>query len=109
MEEKDDKKISDILKKVVSSGISAAFTTEDAVKNLIHDLPLPKEMMNGLLQNAKNAKGEFISSVKEELKDYLGKVDLSKEVDRVIEKYDIEINARLKFTPKVKKSKKSSK
>lgn len=102
--EGDKANISDLLKKVVNTGISAAFMTEDAVKGIIKDLPLPKEIANGLLQNAKNTKEEFISSVKTELKDYLGKIDLSKEIDRIIENYDIEVNAKLKLTPKKKKA-----
>lgn len=103
MDEKDEKKIGDIFKKVVNTGISAAFMTEDAVKGIINDLPLPKEIVNGLLQNAKNTKDEFIASVKSELKEYLDKVDLSKEIDRIIENYDIEVNAKFKLTPKSKK------
>ncbi|MFT6633533.1 MAG: hypothetical protein ACJAS4_003504 [Bacteriovoracaceae bacterium] len=98
--DKEHKNISDIFKKVVNTGISAAFMTEDAVKNIINDLPLPKEIANGLVQNAKNTKDEFITSVKGELKEYLNKVDLSKEVDRIIEKYDFEVNAKIKLTPK---------
>jgi hypothetical protein len=98
--DKENKNITDIFKKVVNTGISAAFMTEDAVKNIIQDLPLPKEIANGLVQNAKHTKDEFISSVKTELKEYLDKVDLSKEVDRIIEKYDIEVNAKVKLTPK---------
>lgn len=100
MEEKDKKNITDIFKKVVNTGISAAFMTEDTVKNLIQDLPLPKEMAQGLLANAKQTKEEFVGSVKNELKSYLDKIDISKEVDRVLEKYDIEVNAKVKFTPK---------
>jgi hypothetical protein len=109
MDEKDDKKddkkfdenkLTDIFKKVVNTGISAAFMTEDAVKSIIGDLPLPKEIVNGLLQNAKSTKDEFISSVKSELKEYLNKVDLTHEIDRIIEKYDIEVNAKIKLTPK---------
>ncbi len=115
--DKDEKKITDIFKKVVSTGISAAFMTEDAVKGIIHDLPLPKEMANGLLQNAKNTKDDFIDSVKNELKSYLDKIDVSKEIDRVLENYDLEINANIKFKKKKaeitktssKASKKSSK
>ena len=110
MDEKDAKKISDIFKKVVNTGISAAFMTEDTVKGIINDLPLPKEIVNGLLQNAKTTKDEFISSVKSELKEYLNKVDVSKEIDRVIENYDIEVTAKFKLTPKSKpeKEKKTS-
>ncbi len=105
-DKKEDKNLSDIFKKVVNTGISAAFMTEDAVKNIIQDLPLPKEMVNGLLQNAKQTKTEFITSVKTELKEYLNKIDLSKEVDRIIENYDIEVNAKIKLTPKNKDSQK---
>jgi hypothetical protein len=100
---KEDNKLTDILKKVVNTGISAAFMTEDAVKGIIQDLPLPKEMVSGLLQNAKNSKDEFISSVKSELKEYLNKIDISKEVDRILENYDIEVSGKIKLTPKNKK------
>lgn len=102
--DKDIKNISDLFKKVVNTGISAAFMTEDTVKGIIQDLPLPKEIINGLLQNAKNTKTEFISSVKTELKEYLNKVDLSSEIDRIIERYDIEVNAKIKLTPKKSKT-----
>ena len=103
MEEKENKSISDILKKVVNTGISAAFMTEDAVKGLLQDLPLPKDAIQGLVQNAKNTKDEFVASVKSELKSYLNKIDLSREIDRVLEDYDLEINAQIKFKKKPKK------
>ena len=109
MEEKDKKNLADIFKKVINTGVSAAFMTEDAVKGIIHDLPLPKEMVNGLLQNAKNTKDEFITSVKSELKTYLNRIDLSKEIDRVLENYDLEVNAKIKFNKKKKTTTKSKK
>jgi len=108
-EDKDNKNISDIFKKVVNTGISAAFMTEDAVKNIIQDLPLPKEIANGLLSNAKSTKDEFINSVKSELKGYLNKIDVSKEIDRIAENYDFEINAKIKLVPKAKKKTKAVK
>lgn len=102
MEEKDKKNLTDIFKKVINTGVSAAFMTEDAVKGILQDLPLPKEMVNGLLQNAKNTKDDFISSVKTELKSYLDRIDISKEIDRVLENYDLELNATVKFNRKKK-------
>ena len=38
--------------------------TEDAVKNILGDLPLPKDIVSGLVQNAKGAKKEFSDGVK---------------------------------------------
>lgn len=108
-DEKDKKNISDLFKKVVNTGISAAFMTEDTVKNLIQDLPLPKDMAQGLLANAKQAKEEFIGSVKNELKSYLNDIDLSKEIDRVLDNYDIDVSANIKFNKKVKSKSKPKK
>lgn len=107
-DKKNENKITDIFKKVVNTGISAAFLTEDAFKDVINGLPLPKEMVNGLLANAKGARDEFIGSVKTELKTYLNKLDVSKEIDRVLDNYDIEVNAKLKFTKKSDAKKKGN-
>jgi len=103
---KDDKGLGDVFKKVLSTGISAAFMTEDAVKKLTQDLPLPKEIVNGLLANAKSTKSEFVTGVKKEFKSYLDRLDVTKEIDRVLENYDIEVKANIKFNKKKKTKKK---
>jgi hypothetical protein len=105
MSDEKDKKLTDILKKAVSTGISAAFMTEDAVKGILSDLPLPKELASGLLANAKESKEEFVNGIKNELKNYLNKIDISKEIDRVIEKYDFEISAKISLSKKDKTKK----
>jgi hypothetical protein len=101
--------LSDILKKVVNTGVSAAFMTEDAIKNMVSDLPLPKELVQGLITNAKNTRDDFITSVKSELKTRLDKIDISKEIDRIAENYDFEVNATIKLVPKNKKTTKTTK
>ena len=99
-----DNKIGDVIKKVVSIGVGAAFMTEDAVKNILNDLPLPKDIVNGLLQNAKSAKEEFATSIREELKIYLDKVDPKTLIDEVVENYDIEFNTKISFKKKANSS-----
>lgn len=105
MEEKEDKKLSDIVRKLFATGVSAAFMTEEGIRNMVQDLPLPKEIIQGLLQNARATKTEFIMSAKKELKSYLDRLDVSKEVDRVLENYDVEIKANIKFKKKPGKKK----
>ncbi|WPU63907.1 hypothetical protein ACJVC5_17940 [Peredibacter sp. HCB2-198] len=104
MEEKKDKdgKVGDILKKVVSTGVTAAFMTEESVRALLKDVPLPKDIVGGLVENAKNTKSEFVSSVKNELKSYLDKIDISKEFDKIAEKYDFEVKATISLKKKKK-------
>lgn len=108
MEEKEEKKLSDVVKKLFSTGVSAAFMTEESIRSLARDLPLPKEIIQGLLANANATKAEFIQSAKKELKSYLDRIDLSKEVDRVLENYDLEIKANIKFKKKGAKASKSA-
>lgn len=105
-EKKDDKKsgnLSDLVKKVVTTGLSAAFMTEDAVKTVLADLPLPKEFLTGLLQNAKTTKEEFVKGVKNELRTYLEKINVHEQIDRILEDYDVEVNAKISFTKKKNK------
>lgn len=102
MEDNKDGKIGDILKKVLTTGVTAAFMTEESVRALLKDAPLPKDIVGSLVENAKNTKTEFVASVKNELKAYLNKIDLSKEFDKVAEKYDFEIKATISLKKKKK-------
>lgn len=102
-EEKDkDGKIEGILKKVLTTGVTAAFMTEEGIRNVLKDVPLPKDMVGGLLENAKNTKTEFVSGVKNELKSYLDKIDLGREIDKIVEKYDFEVKATISLKRKKK-------
>ena len=96
-----DLKISDVVKKTLSLGLGAAFITEDVIKSVLTDLPLPKDLASSLLQNAKNSKEEFLKVVKEELGKYLLEMDVSRIIGQILEKYDLEIDAKIRFKKKV--------
>lgn len=102
MSEKENKSsgIESIIKKVVSVGVGAAFMTEESVKKILEDLPLPKEILTGLIQNAKGAKEEFTNGIREELRNYLSKVDASKIATDILDRYDVEVEAKFKFKKK---------
>jgi polyhydroxyalkanoate synthesis regulator phasin len=100
MNDKKDSAIGDIIKKVVSVGVGAAFMTEESVKKILDDLPLPKDIISGLVQNAKGAKEDFTNGIREELRSYLTKVDASKIASDILDKYDVEVEAKFKFKKK---------
>ena len=84
-----DKGLGDLLKKVVSS---------NTIENI-----------GGLLETAKNTKDDLVGLAKGELKSYLEKINVSKEVDRILDNYDIEVKGTLSFKKKKNESTKSSK
>ncbi|GAB4015356.1 MAG: hypothetical protein Fur0010_14290 [Bdellovibrio sp.] len=98
--EAKEKGLADVLKKVASIGMGAAFLTEDAIKNMVGDIPLPKDILSGLLQNAKSAKEDLANALREEFRKYLSKVDPEKLTENILENYDIEVEAKLKFKKK---------
>lgn len=100
MAEEKDKGISEVIKKVVSIGVGAAFMTEDAVKKVLGDLPLPKEIVSGLLKNAQSVKDDFVQSVRAELAEHLSKVDPKKLLEEVLNNYDVDVQATVKFKKK---------
>ena len=99
-EHKKESPIGEIIKKVVSVGVGAAFMTEESVKKVLEDLPLPKDIVSGLVQNAKGAKEDFTNSIREELRNYLSKVDATKLATDILDKYDVEVEAKFKFKKK---------
>lgn len=101
-EKRHEGKLLEALKKVASLGAGAAFMTEDAIKNLLLDLPLPKDMINGLLEQAKAQKREFTSSIKGELQNYLANINPTREIDKILSKYEIDVQAKLTFQRKKK-------
>jgi hypothetical protein len=78
--------------------------TEESVRAILKDVPLPKDIVGSLVENAKSTKTEFVAGVKNELKTYLDKIDLSNEIEKIVEKYDFEIKATISLKKK-KKSK----
>ncbi len=92
--------VAEALKKVISIGVGAAFMTEDAVKTVLKDLPLPKEVITGLVSNAKGVKEEFINSIKDEVQQHLSKVDPKSIAEDIINQYDFKIDATIELVKK---------
>lgn len=107
MKEKDT--LNELIRKTISVGIGAAFMTEEAVKKVLSDTPLPKEIMQGLVQQAKSSKEKLNEIVTEEIKNQLSKVNPSKVVEELLKNNNIEVNATFTLVPKKKTKKKVSK
>lgn len=88
MSEKSDNKnkLGDILKTVVTTGAAAA--------------SMGGEAMKGLVEDAKSAKTDLMASLKNEVKHFLERIDIRNEIDRVLEDYDMEVQAKISFKKK---------
>lgn len=93
----------DTFKKVFSAGISAAFMTEESIRNYLGDLKLPKDLLNLILQGASKSKDEITNRVTKEVLSLLSKVDWAKEAARFAENHKFKISAEIEIAKKPEK------
>ena len=98
--------LNEIIRKTISVGIGAAFMTEEAVKKVLSDAPLPKEIMQGLIQQARTSKVKLNEIVTDEIKNQLSKVNPSTIIEEILKNNNIEVNATFTLAPKNKLKKK---
>ncbi|MCB0349704.1 MAG: hypothetical protein KDD38_00890 [Bdellovibrionales bacterium] len=90
----------DILKKLVSAGIGAAFMTEESIRGYVSELKLPKDVVNTLLQGAQKSKDELMNRVGNEIIKIVQKIDFVGEASRFVEEHKFRISAEIDVVKK---------
>lgn len=92
--------LGETLKKVFSVGVSAAFMTEESVRQYLQDLKLPKEFLSVVVQGASKSKDEITNRVSNEIIKIISKVDWVKEAGRFAENHKFKITAEIEVLRK---------
>lgn len=94
-------KAADLMKKVITVGVGAAFLTEESLKALVSEFKLPKELIAGILEQAGKTKNEFLRTLSQDvLSRVVEKVDPSAILQEFLTKNDVEFTVKLKVKPK---------
>jgi hypothetical protein len=97
-------KAADMMRKVLTVGVGTLFLTEEALKGLVGDLKLPKELIGGILSSANRTKNEFLQQIAQEVMGRVkDKIDPKALVEEILAKNEIEFNVRVSFKPKGEK------
>lgn len=99
--------LSDALKKVFTVGVSAAFLTEESIRNYLGEMKLPKEVLQVLLQSASKSKDEITQRMSKELVAMIQKIDLVKEFSKFAETHKFKISAEVEILKKDNPNKES--
>ena len=92
--------LSDAIKKILTTGLSAAFMTEESIRSFVSELKLPKETIHLLLQGATKSKEELMNRVGNEIVKVISKVDFVKEASRFVEEHKFKISAEVEVLKK---------
>ena len=96
----DIPKWGEMLKRVVSVGLGAAFMTEESVRSALGGINLPKEALQSILSGANRSKEEFLNKVGNETIKLISKIDFVKEASRFVEEHKFRINAEIEIVKK---------
>lgn len=98
----DDAKglFSETLKKVFTTGVSAAFMTEENIRSYLQELKLPKEILNVLIQSANKSKDEITQRVSKEIIGIFNKIDWISELSKFAETHKFKISAEIDIIKK---------
>lgn len=99
-EEDGAPKWTEMLRKVMSVGLGAAFMTEESIRKAATEMKLPKEVLSTLLQGATRSKEEFLNRVGNETIKLISKIDFVKEASRFVEEHKFRIQAEIEVVKK---------
>ena len=94
-------KAGDFVRKVLTVGVGTVFLTEEALRGLVSEVKLPKELLTGLIDSAGRTKNEFFGKLSEEImQKVVSKIDPGALVQELLERNEIELNVKVNFRPR---------
>jgi hypothetical protein len=91
--------VPDMVKKALVAGLGVLFTTEEGIRRMASDIPLPKEVVTFLIQQANTTKTELFKVVGRELRGFLDSVNLHEEIAKLLTMISFEIKTEIRFIP----------
>ena len=96
-------------KKLMTAGVGAFFLTEEALKTLVSEFKLPKEIVGSILDGAKNVRKEFMQSVVTEMMNKVqDKMDPAVMMADFLKKNEVTFEVKIKVKDKTSSESDSS-
>ena len=101
-EEIKDTVVAELFRKAVTKGGEVANHTEESVRRLLGDLPLPNEVVERIIERLDDYKVDAMRMVKDEVRDFLDRIDLGHELQKMLTSLSFEISTEIRFIPNEK-------
>ena len=94
--------VAEAVRGAISRGSEVVDTTEDSVRKLIGEFSLPKDVADRILGKFDDYKADVLGLIKDEIHDFLGRVDLGNELQKALTSLSLEISTEIRFIPNEK-------
>lgn len=100
-DEHDERGAMSWAKKLMTVGVGTFFLTEEALKSLVSEFKLPKEIVGSILEGAKGVRKEFMQNVVHEAMAKISeKIDPAQVVSEILKRNDITLEIKIKVNEK---------
>ncbi|HSI04935.1 MAG: hypothetical protein ACAI38_15550 [Myxococcota bacterium] len=90
-------RLPDSIRKAVVGGLSAVLMTEEGIRNAVSDMRLPKDAIAFLAQQTERTRRELYRMVSDEVKGFLGNLDIGGAMRKALSGMRVEVKAELRF------------
>ncbi len=87
------------IEKGVEAGVGTLSRADKAVRGVVDDVPLPKEVLAYFFQQIDETKNSLVRVVAGEVRDFLEATDIASELQRVLTSLSFEIKTEVRFIP----------
>jgi hypothetical protein len=91
--------IPELIKRAVEVGVEKAHEAPDAVKQMVGDLKLPKELAGYLFSQVDETKNGLFRIFAKEMRDFLEHTNISGEMQKLLTTVQFEVNTTIRFRP----------
>ena len=91
--------IPELLKRAVELGVEKATDAPEAIRHLVADMRLPKEVATYLLSQVEETKNGALRVVAKETREFLEHTNLAHELQKMLTTLQFEINTTIRFRP----------
>jgi len=97
-----DTLLPDMVKKMILVSIGGVMLTEEAVRKILSELNLSKEIVSLVVSQTNKAKDEVVRTVSEEFRQLIKKVNVKKELEKVLKDTKIKVQLEIDYESKGK-------
>ncbi len=88
-----------LVKRTLEAGVGAVLNTEEGIRRITRDMPLPKDVAGYLANTAQSTKDEVMRIMAREIREFLQSVNLSEEIAKMLTTLSFEVKTEIRFIP----------
>jgi hypothetical protein len=90
--------VPELVKKTFAAGMGAVFSTEEGIRKIAREVSLP-DVVGYVASSADGAKDKVFEIVARETRDFLGNLNLTEEIAKILTTLSFEIKTEIRFIP----------